>query len=35
MLDVDTAPKFALFSVYGLKDEKLVKKKQTYNKTEA
>jgi len=26
MLDVDKASKFVLFSVYGLKDEKLVKK---------
>jgi len=30
---LDTASKFALFSVSGLKDEKLIKK-QTYTKTE-
>jgi len=30
---LDTASKFALFSVFGLKDEKLIKK-QTYMKTE-
>jgi len=31
---LDAAPKFALFSVSSLKDEKLIKKKQTYMKTE-
>jgi len=30
---LDTASRFALFSVFGLKDEKLIKK-QTYMKTE-
>ena len=29
-----TASKFALFSISGLKDEKLIKKEQTYTKTE-
>jgi len=32
---LDTESKFALFWVSGLKDEKLIKKKQTYTKTEA
>jgi len=32
---LDTASEFALFSVSGLKDEKLILKKQTYTKTEA
>ena len=32
---LDTASKFALFSVSGLKVEKSIKKKQTYTKTEA
>jgi len=31
---LDTAAKFALFSVYGLKDEKLIKSEPTYMKTE-
>jgi len=31
---LDAASEFALFSASGLKDEKLIKKKQTYMKTE-